>query len=97
MKSLRYGTGFRGLAAGSRATGRRGLRPRTCQLTDRLHAGHKVCVSVKGIATTLTAWLAELDVRSPLVEDFEHAVCNGDWPTTYAIAEHLSVDIAVAV
>lgn len=54
--------GFRGLAGDYVVTGSRARRPRTYQLTDRLHAGRTVHVSADGIASTLTVWLAELDV-----------------------------------
>jgi len=66
------------------------------QVTDRLHAGRTVQVSADGIVGTVSAWLAELGAHSPLVEDLARTVRTGDWPTVYAIAECLSVDVAVA-
>jgi len=66
------------------------------QLTDRLHDGHTACVRADEIAMTISAWLAELGVHSPLAEDLAHAVRTGDWPAAHAIGEHLSVDVTVA-
>jgi hypothetical protein len=48
------------------------------------------------IATTVSAWLAEFGVRSPLVEDLARAVRDDNWPAAHAIGEFLSVDVAVA-
>lgn len=80
------------------------MRSRTClvrrgdrgvmtayQLTDRPHDGRTAHVSADGIASTVSAWLAELGAYGPLVEDLARTVCNGDWPAAHAIAEHLSV------
>lgn len=68
----------------------------TYQLTDCLHQGRRVCVSSDGIACTVSAWLAELGVHSPLVEEFARTVRDGDWTAAHAIADVLSVDVAVA-
>lgn len=35
--------------------------------------------------------------QSPLADELARAVRIGDWPAAYAIGEHLSVEIAVAV
>jgi len=48
------------------------------------------------IETTVSAWLAELGIQSPLVEDLARTVRSGDWPTFYAIGEQPSVDVTVA-
>ena len=48
------------------------------------------------IATTVSAWLAELGAHSPLAEDLARAVHAGDWPAARAIGEYLSVDVIVA-
>ncbi|MDT5326098.1 MAG: hypothetical protein QOF25_3250 [Mycobacterium sp.] len=48
------------------------------------------------IVYTVSSWLAELDAYSRFVEDLALAVRHGDWVTAHAIAEHLSVDVAVA-
>jgi hypothetical protein len=48
------------------------------------------------IVTTVSAWLAELGARSPLVEDLGRAVHAGDWAAGYAIGEYLSVSVTVA-
>jgi hypothetical protein len=66
-------------------------------VTDLLHAGHSVDVPGQDIAPTLSTWLAELGVAdTPLVEELARAVCAGDWPTTHAISDRLSVDITGA-
>jgi hypothetical protein len=65
-------------------------------LTDRLHDGRTVRVPEDEIVVTVSSWLAELGVRSPLVETLGRAVRNGDWPAAYVIADFLSVDVAVA-
>jgi hypothetical protein len=66
------------------------------RVTDRLHDGRTARVSIDGIASTVTAWLAELGASSPMVDDLARAVRCGDWPVAHALAEHLSVDVAVA-
>jgi hypothetical protein len=71
-------------------------RVRTYQLTDRLHAGRMARVSADGIVGTLSAWLAELDASSTMVDDLARVVRIGDWTAARAIAEYLSVDVAVA-
>jgi hypothetical protein len=68
----------------------------TYQLTDCLHEERTICVSCDGIAGTVSAWLAELGARSPLVEDLARTVRDGDWTAAHAIADLLSVDVAVA-
>lgn len=73
-------------------------RPRAVkmyQLTDRLHTEHTALVSGNEIAATVSAWLAELDAASPLVDDLAAAVQVGDWPATYTLAEKLSVEVSV--
>lgn len=66
------------------------------QLTDLLHGCRTACVPVDAIAGTVAAWLAELDAHSPLVADLARLVRDGDWPAAHAIAELLSIDVAVA-
>ena len=66
------------------------------QLTDRLHEGRTAQVSAEGIVNTVSAWLAELGARSPIVEYLARAVRNGDWVAAHSIADCLSVDVAVA-
>jgi hypothetical protein len=66
------------------------------QLTDRLHDGHTARVPAHQISATVSAWLAELGTHSPLVEDLAHAVDRGDWPAAYALADCLSIEVAVA-
>ncbi|MGO4443361.1 hypothetical protein AB4Z42_08370 [Mycobacterium sp. 2YAF39] len=71
-------------------------RVRTYQLTDNLHAGRMARVSADGIVATVSAWLAELDTSSTLVDDLAHTVRTGDWTAAHAIAEYLSIDVTVA-
>ena len=66
------------------------------RVTDVLHDGRTVDVPAREIASTVAGWLAELGVRSPLVEQLERAVHAGDWTTAYAIGEHLSVKVSCA-
>lgn len=68
----------------------------TYQLTDRLHDGRTAQVTAECIASTVSGWLAELGAGSPFVEDLVRAVRNGDWVAAHAIAERLSVDVAIA-
>jgi len=68
----------------------------TYQLTDRLHTGRTVHVAADDINSTVSAWLAELGVHSPLVEELARLVRDGEWAAAYAIADRLSVDVAVA-
>ncbi|MDG5481599.1 hypothetical protein [Mycolicibacterium gadium] len=71
-------------------------RARTYQVTDRLHAGRIVRVSADGIVAAVSAWLAELDTSSPLVDDLARTVRTGDWTAAHAIAEYLSIEVTVA-
>jgi hypothetical protein len=66
------------------------------RVSDRLHAERSVDVPGHEIATTVSAWLAELGANSSLVEDLARAVAAGDWPTARAIGEYLAVDVTVA-
>jgi hypothetical protein len=63
------------------------------QVTDQLGDGRTVRVPGDEIATTVSAWLAELGTHSPLVEDLARAARAGDWPAAHAIGEHLSVNV----
>ncbi|WP_372489528.1 hypothetical protein [Candidatus Mycolicibacterium alkanivorans] len=65
-------------------------------MTDRLHQGRAVQVPADRIVATVSAWLAELGVDSPLVEEFAQAVNRGDWPLAHHIADLLSVEITKA-
>lgn len=76
--------------------GRASAGATTYQLTDRLHDGRTARVSGDEIAATVSAWLAELDVCSPLADDLGRAVRTGNWPAAYAISEFLSVEVVVA-
>jgi hypothetical protein len=69
---------------------------RIYQLTDRLHAGRTIQVPADGIVTAVSAWLAELGTSSHLVEDLAVTVRDGDWSAVHAIADCLSIDVAVA-
>ena len=66
------------------------------RITHRLQRGRTADVPCSEIPTIVSAWLAELGVRSPLVEDLARAVSADDWPAAYAIGEFLSVDVTVA-
>ncbi|ESK75208.1 hypothetical protein O216_14340 [Mycobacterium tuberculosis variant bovis 04-303] len=67
------------------------------QVTDRLHDGRTARVRGDEITSTVSGWLSELGTQSPLADELARAVRIGDWPAAYAIGEHLSVEIAVAV
>jgi hypothetical protein len=71
--------------------------PTIYQIASRLHEQRTVRVAGDAIAPTVSAWLAEFGVQSPMAEDLARAVRGGDWPAVYAIGEHLSVDVTVAV
>lgn len=64
------------------------------QVTDRLHRGRTVCVSGNRIVATVSAWLAELGVESPLVDELARAMRAGNWPAAHDIADYLSLEIA---
>ena len=66
------------------------------QLTDRLQQGHLARVPAHQITATVSAWLAELGVYSPLVDDLARAVRTGDWPAAHELGECLSVDVTIA-
>ena len=65
------------------------------KLTDRLHE-RSTWVSTDEIAATVSGWLAEIGVESPLVEDFARAVRVGDWAAAHAFGEVLAIDVALA-
>jgi hypothetical protein len=71
-------------------------RTTTYDIVDRLHARRAARVPGNRIAATVSAWLAELDVQSPMVEDLARAARAGDWPAAHAISDWLSVDVTVA-
>jgi len=66
------------------------------RVTQCLRDGRTVEVPGDEIATTVSAWLAELGADSPLVNDLARALSAGDWSTAHAIADVLSVDVTVA-
>lgn len=66
------------------------------RITHRLQRGRSADVLCSEIPTTVSAWLAELGVQSPLVEDLARAVRADDWPAAHAIGEFLSVEVTVA-
>ncbi|MGO8769642.1 MAG: hypothetical protein ACLQIK_17965 [Mycobacterium sp.] len=63
------------------------------RVTDRLHRERTVRVPGHQIAPIVAAWLAELGVHSPLVDDLAWAACVGDWAAAYAVGDQLSVDV----
>lgn len=66
------------------------------QIADRLRAGRTARVSSDEIAATVSGWLAELGVDSPLADDLARAVRAADWPVAHALEDLLSVDVVVA-
>jgi hypothetical protein len=68
----------------------------TYDIIDRLHARRAAHVPVNRIAATVSAWLAELGVDSPMAEDLARAARTGNWPAVHAISDLLSVDVLVA-
>jgi hypothetical protein len=66
------------------------------RITHRLHEGRTADVACSEIPTIVSAWLAELGVQSPLVEDLARAVQKENWPAAHALGEFLSVDVTVA-
>lgn len=69
--------------------------PDMYHVSDRLHAGRTADVPGHHIASTVAAWLAELGVESPLVDELARAAQAGDWPAVYSVGEHLSVDVTL--
>jgi len=53
-------------------------------------------VPAEQIAMTVSAWLADVGATSPLAQELAHAVLRGDWTNVHALAECLSVEVAVA-
>ena len=66
------------------------------RVTQCLRDGRTAEVPGHEIASTVSAWLAELGADSPLVDDLAQAVHAGDWSAAHAIGEYLSVDVTVA-
>lgn len=62
-------------------------------VANRLHTGQAVRVPADRIAATVSAWLAELEVHGPLVDDLARAMAAGDWPTAYDLADTLAVSL----
>ena len=69
---------------------------RIYRITDRLREWRTVRVPGDRIGCAVSAWLAELGVDSPMVNDLARAVCSRDWPAAHVIDGHLSVDVAIA-
>lgn len=69
----------------------------TYRVTQRLPGGLTVEVPADAIATTVSAWLAELGADSPLANDLEKAVHAGDWSAARAIGEYLSVNVTLTL
>lgn len=70
--------------------------PTSYCIVDRLHARSAARVPANRIAATVSSWLAELGVESPMAEDLARAARAGNWPAVHAIGDCLSVDIMVA-
>jgi hypothetical protein len=65
------------------------------QVTDRLHRGRMAYVPEDRIVATVSAWLAEVGVESPFVDELARTVHAGNWPAAHGIADYLSVEIAL--
>jgi hypothetical protein len=68
----------------------------TYEIVDQIHDRHAVGITADRVAETVTGWLAELDVQSPLAEELARATQRGDWPTTHTICDQLSIDLMIA-
>ena len=66
------------------------------QVADRLHQGRAVRVRSDEIAATVSAWLAELEVQTHMVDELARAVRDGNWTAAHALEDLLSVDVTVA-
>jgi hypothetical protein len=66
------------------------------EVRDRLHDGRCRLVHSDQIVPTVSDWLAELGVHTPLVDDLARAVCDGDWAAAHAVGDMLGVDISPA-
>lgn len=76
---------------------RRKHRPQQLyRITDSLRTERTALVPGSDIATTVSGWLAELGIHTPLVDELAWAVRSGDWASAYAIGEHLSVRVTPA-
>jgi len=75
---------------------RRERRAPIYRVSQCLRDGRTAEVPGDEIATTISAWLAELGADSPLVDDLAKALTAGDWSTAHALADFLSVDVTVA-
>lgn len=67
------------------------------RVTYSLHDGRAAHVTGDRIVATVSTWLAELGVESPMVEELAEAVNRGDWPVAHRIADILSVEITAGV
>jgi hypothetical protein len=48
------------------------------------------------IAATVSGWLAELGVQSPMVDDLARAVRVGNWAAAHAFGDTLGVEVTIA-
>ena len=71
-------------------------RPTVYEVRDRLHDGRTRQVPSDQIAATVSGWLAELGVQSPLVDDLVSAVRVGNWAAAHAVGDALGVDVTIA-
>jgi hypothetical protein len=69
---------------------------RIYRVSNRLHDGRTVYVPADKIVAIVSAWLAELGARSPLVDELARAVRAGNWPAAHSLADYLSVDVTLA-
>ena len=64
-------------------------------VVDLLHLGRTARVAGHDIANLIDAWLNELDIRTTLSQELARAAPAGDWTTTHALGEDLSVAVSV--
>jgi hypothetical protein len=70
--------------------------PTIYRIVYRLHERRTAHVTADDIAATVSAWMAELGVHTPMSEELARAVRTGDWPAVHAIGRQLSVEVTVA-
>ena len=68
----------------------------TFEIVDRLHAGHVTRVSGERIAATVSNWLAELGIDTPMAQELGLAAMAGQWQRVHALEDVLSIDVVAA-
>ncbi len=85
---MRFGRALRHRSAASSAP--------VYELTDLLHEGRTARVHAGQIVGTVSVWLAELDIHTPLARELAQAVRDSNWPAAHSIGENLCVAVGVA-